>query len=118
ISAEEAELHSELIGHFHAPPQLPAAPGPERPSIPPAHVMRLDAPRAVKLAAHSHPLLDVIEERYHSDHQARHGQLHRDYDLIFQAILAWERQRARGNGRLVGITDIEQLPPGTRLLDG
>src|SRR5690606_35316514 len=41
-----------------------------------------------------------------------------DYDLIFQAILAWERQRARGNGRLVGITDIEQLPPGTRLLDG
>ncbi len=117
ISAEEAELHNELFGHFHAPPQLPV-PAPQRAPIPPSHVLRLDAPRALKLEAKSHPLLDVIEQRYASDHAARHAQLGRDYDLIFQAILAWERQRARGNGRLTGVTDIDQLPPGTRLLDG
>lgn len=117
ISAEEAELHNELIGHFHAPPQLPSAPV-ERASIPAAHVMRLDAPRALKLETKGHPLLDVIEEPYSRDHTIRHGQLARDYDLIFQAILTWERQRARGNGRLTGVTDIEQLPPGTKLLDG
>jgi hypothetical protein len=116
ISPEEAELHNELIGHFHAPPALPTPPT-QRPTIPPAHATRLDAPRALKLGAKTHPLLDVIEERYHSDHAARHAQLGRDYDLIFQAIVTWERQRARGNGRLVGVSDIDQLPPGTRLLD-
>lgn len=117
ISAEEAELHNELFAHFHAPPQIPV-PTLQRASIPPAHVMRLDAPRSVKLASKSHPLLDVIEERYHSDHAARHAQFGRDYDLVFQAILAWERQRARGNGRLAGVNDVDQLPPGSRVLDG
>jgi hypothetical protein len=118
ISAEEAELHNELIGHFHAPPQLVSAPETARPSIPPAHIMRLDAPRALHAETKSHPLLDVIEQPYHYDRATRHAQLHRDYDLIFQAIVVWERQRARGNGRLVGITDTDQLPPGTKLLDG
>jgi hypothetical protein len=37
---------------------------------------------------------------------------------VFEAIKVWERQRARGNGRLAGVTDVAQLAPGTRVLDG
>jgi len=116
LSPEEQELHNELFTHFHAPPAIPV-PAQQRASIPSSHVMRLDAPRSMKLGSKSHPLLDVIEERYHPDPVARHAQLGRDYDLIFQAIMVWERQRARGNGRLAGVTDIDQLAPGSRFLD-
>lgn len=117
LAPEEAAIHGELVAHFHAAPQLPSMPA-ARPSIPSANVMRLEATRALRLEAKSHPLLDVIEHRYAGDRALRHDQLRRDYDLIFQAINVWERQRAHGSGRLTGVTDIDQLPPGTKLLDG
>ena len=113
VSPEERELHDELLAYFHAAPKLPEAAAAE-----PAEILRIDPPQPLALEVLGHPWLDVLEQRYSADPATLHAQLGGDYNLVFQAITAWERQRARGNGRLVGITDIGQLAPGTQLLDG
>ncbi|CAN5723250.1 hypothetical protein BH11MYX3_BH11MYX3_33200 [soil metagenome] len=114
VSPQERELHDELLAYFHAAPAVPvlAAAGVT------GEPMRIDPPQPLALTAKSHPLLDVLEQRYSQDPAGLRAQLESDYNLVFQAISVWERQRARGNGKLVGITDVEQLAPGTRILDG
>lgn len=112
ISDREQALYDELVTYFEAPRTTPA------PSAALATAgLRIDPPQHVPLASFSHALLDDVEHRYATEPAQLHAQLHGDYGLIFQAITTWERQRARGNGRLLGVTDIGQLPPGTRLLD-
>jgi Calcineurin-like phosphoesterase len=113
VSPAEAELHDELVAYFRAAPTLASASG-----APPADQMVIEPPLTLELKAFGHPLLDQLEHRYAEDPAQLHAQLGSDYHLVFEAITAWERQRARGNGRLMGITNVEQLPPGTRLLDG
>jgi hypothetical protein len=114
VSPQERELHEELLAYFHARPTLPLPVVLE----PPADMLGVEPAVEMPLTASSHPMLDPIEQSYAADPSALHAQLGSDYNLVFQAIGAWERQRARGNGRLAGITDIAQLPPGTRFLDG
>lgn len=117
VSAQEQELHAELRSYFHAPPSLPApsllAPAP----VTAAPLPTIEPPQVLPLDASAPPLLDSLEHGYAGDAAMLHTQLHADYNLVFGAIAAWERQRARGNGRLAGITDVEQLPPGTHILD-
>ncbi len=118
VTEQEQELHTELVGYFHAAPSLPA-PGI---AAPPLHgtasqLPVVHAPQRLPLPTASHPLLDAVEHPYAVDPTTLRAQLHADYDLVFQAIGVWERQRARGNGRLAGVTDIEQLSVGTRFLD-
>ena len=110
VTPIERKLHEELLAYFHAPrtANLPAAKPPR------SDVLDVEAARELPLGGHAHPLLEPLEVPYAGD--ARPAGV--DYDLIFQAITVWERQRARGNGRLAGITDIGKLPVGTRLLDG
>ncbi|MCX5744793.1 MAG: metallophosphoesterase [Proteobacteria bacterium] len=115
ISPIERHLHEELLAHFHASPAtLPAPPA----SPGPLDLLRIDPPRTLELATFTHALLDPLERPYAEDALVRGAQVGDDYELIFKAIMTWERQRARANGRLVGITDVGQLPVGTRLLDG
>lgn len=113
VSAPERELFDELIAYFHAAPSLPAAPAPKLPLMTIAPTATVPLPAVL-----SHPLLDPIEQRYATDPATRAQQAAADYDLVFRAITVWERQRAKGNGRLLGVTDIEQLALGTRFLDG
>lgn len=114
ISPQERQLHEELLAHFHAQPAS-FVPGGVVPS--PAELLQICDPQPKELASYGSPLLDPLEQRYASEAGARQTQAARDYELIFEAITVWERQRARGNGRLTGVTDIGQLPAGTRLLD-
>lgn len=114
VSDQERELHDELRAYFHATPSLPDAMPPE----PPPDMLRIESQAELPLAAMGHPMLDPIEQPYATDPATLEAQLASDYHLVFQAITAWERQRARGNGRLAGVTDVTQFPPGTRFLDG
>jgi hypothetical protein len=104
ISPPERHLHEEMLALLHKP-QPPAATVTTQPSL-----LKIAEPMPLEPKSLSHPLLDELE----------HGGVPdaKDYELIFGAITAWERQRARGAGRLLGITDVGQLPIGTRLLDG
>ena len=113
VTDAERELHDELLSYFHAQPTLLV------PQVtPPDDMLTIDLPIDVPLAAMSHPWLDTLEQPYSPDHDTLLGQLNSDYNLVFEAIKVWERQRARGNGRLTGVTDVAQLAPGTRILDG
>jgi hypothetical protein len=114
ISAAERSLHEELVTHLVTPPPAPPA-GPQPPQ---GELLQIDATASLELSALTHPLLDQVEQSYETDLDTRQARVGADYELIFDAITVWERQRARGNGRLAGIADIAQLPPGTRLLDG
>jgi uncharacterized tellurite resistance protein B-like protein len=114
VSPYERQLHEELLAHFQASPA----------SFPPAstvasssELLKICDPEPKELASYADPLLDPLEQPYSSDAGVRQVQVARDYELIFDAITTWERQRARGNGRLTGITDVGQLPIGTRILD-
>ncbi len=113
VSPAERALHDELVAHLH-----PAPPAPPPVAVPARERLVVTQPAALELIAHGDPLLDPLEQRYADDPATRHAQLRGDYELVFGAINAWERQRARGNGRLMGVTDVDQLAPGTNLLDG
>ena len=114
VSPPERHLHEELLAHFHATPASDAASTVASAS----ELLHIDDPQPLELTAYSHPLLDPLEQPYASDARVRGKQVAGDYELIFDAISAWERQRARGNGRLSNITDVGQLTAGTRILDG
>lgn len=113
IEPRERDLHDELLAYFKAQPSLPVP----RAEAPP-ELLRIDPPQTLPLPATSHPTLDGIEHNYSADPALAAPQFGSDYQLIFQAITIWEQQRALGNGRLMGIASIDQLPPGTRYLDG
>jgi len=113
VSPAEQQLHAELVAHLHPAP-APAPAGPE----PSGLVLEITDPGPRELAAFTHPMLDAIEQPYAADPVTRAAQVGGDYELIFAAITAWERHRARGNSRLLGVTDVGALPPGTHLLDG
>lgn len=113
IAPRERELHEELLSYFHAAPSLPG------PSMePPPEMLRIDDPQQVPLPAVSHPVLDPLEHNYAADAPSAASQFASDYALIFQTINHWEQQRAVGNGRLLGVTSVDQLPPGASWLDG
>ncbi len=113
VTDAERDLHDELLAYFHAQPTLLV------PQVtPPDDMLTIDLPLDVPLASMSHPWLDPLEQPYSADPATLLGQLNNDYNLVFEAIKVWERQRARGNGRLAGVTDVGQLAPGTRILDG
>ncbi len=112
VSAGERQLHDELVTHFH-----PAPPAPSAGRVSDEH-LEIHPPGPQDLKSHGHPLLDPIERRYATDTATRQAEVGADYDLIFGAIAAWERHRARGNGRLIGVTDISQVPVGSYFLDG
>ncbi len=113
IAPRERELHDELLAYFHAAPSIPA-PSTETPR----DMLRIEAPQQLPLPAVSCPPLDAIEHNYAADPVVAASQFAGDYQLIFQAITNWEQQRSLGNGRLTGVTAIDQLPPGARWLDG
>lgn len=113
VTPEEQELHDELRGYFAEATVQTAAVDPPNDDLP-----HLAQPASLPLAAKSHPLLDAIELPYPADPAAMQAMVASDYNLIFTALTAWEKQRSLGNGRLMGVTDVAQLPLGTRLLDG
>ena len=121
ITKNEHNLQEELHGLFTAKPvRVPvAAPhaktltGAER-VTPPLIVM----PFARKpLTASSHPLLDPIEQTLSPHPVERKAQIDWDYQLLLKAMNQWQRMRTIGANRLTGITNIDQLQPGTRFLD-
>jgi len=113
IAPHERELHEELLAYFHAAPSLPI-PSTE----PPSEMLRIEAAQQLPLPGVSHPVLDPLEHNYAADAASAASQFASDYALIFQTITSWEQQRANGNGRLIGVTSIDQLPPGACWLDG
>ncbi len=118
VTALEHELHHELLAAFvvPAPAASPAASGGVGPSRPTPMII---APAVWRdLAALSHPLLDPIELTLSPHPVERQAQIEWDFRLLQQAMVQWERQRATGNHRLAGISDIGQLPVGSAFLDG
>ncbi len=113
VDQVEKDLHDELVAYFRAAPTLAPVAGP-----PPTEQLVLEPPLSLEPKAFGHPLLDQLEHRYATDPAQLHAQLGSDYHLCFEAITTWERQRARGNGRLLGVTEVGQLAPGTKWLDG
>lgn len=122
VSKSEQELQQQLHDAFSAKPAGKSF-GPNATTVVGAD-RKTSAPITVtahawpELTALSHPLLDPIEQTLSPHPVERKAQIEWDYNLVQQAILAWQRQRAVGANRLSGITDIEQLPAGSRFLDG
>lgn len=113
VNAHERELHDELLAYFTARPTLPLPDGP-----PPADLLAILPPTRLAVSTFAHPALAALEHNYAADAPTLLAQFTGDYNLIFQAIGVWEQQRSLGNGRLLGVTDVGQLAPGTRWLDG
>ena len=124
VSAHEQSLYDELTAHFAAasvsPPQQQTLLNPTDQAKPGGKVAPIIlAPQGWhELVALAHPLLDPIEQTLSPHPVERQSQIAWDYQLVQQAINNWQRQRQTGTGALTGITDIGQLPLGTRLLDG
>ena len=127
ITQPEHDLYERLTEHFATAPStsafedtarmrtLQSKPDPEQTQQASLFVA---APEQRDLAALSHPLLDPLEQTYSPHPIERKSQIDWDYQLIQRAIAQWQRQRTGGAGRLVGMTDIEQIPVGARFLDG
>ena len=112
LSQAERALYDELTA-MHAPAPLAAAAA-KQGTAP----MLVEPPAWRPLSAASHPLLDPLEQTYSPHPVERKAQLEWDHHLIQQAMAQWQRQREAGAFRLAGITDIAQLPLGSRFLDG
>jgi hypothetical protein len=117
VSVDERALYETLSRELSAG----AAPAPA-PSPPPKHTgeprLVLNPPITRELMGVSHPLLDPLEQTYSPHPIERKAQIDWDYHLVQQAMMQWYRQRAAGAGRLAGLTSVEQLPVGSRFLDG
>lgn len=121
ITQPEKKLYEELISYFTGPPPPKAAATtmPEM-TAPPATTSRpviLQPAAWMDLQAVGHPVLDPLEQTYSPHPIERKAQIDLDYQLVQAAIEVWERQRAQGNGRLTGVTDVARFAPGTRFLD-
>jgi len=79
--------------------------------------LRIAAPVRRELTALSDPLLDPLEHTLSPHPKERKSQIDWDYRLIQSAITQWQKQRAAGNGRLAGLSVIDQLSPGASFLD-
>jgi hypothetical protein len=116
ISAAEQQLQHELT----AVVQRAARMGPNAKTI---VEKKKSSPIVVEpavwkdLTALAHPLLDPLEVTLSPHPVERQAQVEWDYRLLQAAMLQWDRQRRTGNGRLVGLTDIGQLPAGSSFLD-
>ncbi|MDX2087121.1 MAG: metallophosphoesterase family protein [Kofleriaceae bacterium] len=113
ISPVERELYQALTTEL--------LPGAEAPAVivPTANAqLVIKPPVRRELTAVSHPLLDPLEQTYSPHPIERKAQVDWDYHLVQQAMMKWYIQRTAGAGRLTGLADIEQLPPGSRFLDG
>ncbi len=121
ISPTQAHLYEQLLASFHAAPSAPspppAAPAPAAGATPQARPMLVSSTHWNELKAYSHPLLDPLEQTYSPHPVELASQVARDYQLIVQAVETWARKRAVGHGRLAGIREVAQLPPGSRFLD-
>ncbi|HWO27147.1 MAG TPA: metallophosphoesterase family protein [Kofleriaceae bacterium] len=118
VSPAALALYHELAAAVGpAPAAAPVAPA-VAPARRGAAPMLVEPPGWLELATASHPLLDPLEQTYSPHPVERQAQFEWDFHLIRQAMLAWQRQREAGAFRLTGITDVAQLPPGARFLDG
>ena len=111
----ELKLYEELMASFVAVSAAPATTSAKKAGPAP---MIVGAPEWKPLGSVSHPLLDPLEQTYSPHPVELKAQVEWDYHLIQQAMNLWHRQRLAGAGRLNGIQNIEQLPPGSRFLDG
>lgn len=116
ISPAERDLYQTLTSELSDG----VAPGPAPVVIANAksESMIINPPTMRELTAVSHPLLDPLEQTYSPHPIERKAQVDWDYHLVQQAMMQWYLQRQNGTGRLSALTDIEQLPPGSRFLDG
>ena len=112
VSPAERALYQELTAVI--PPAPPAAAAKQHGTAP----MLVGPPAWCQLSTVSHPLLDPLEQAYSPHPVERKAQLEWDFHLIRQTMWQWQRQREAGAFRLAGITDVAQLPPGARFLDG
>jgi hypothetical protein len=120
ITKNEQDLQAELHHLFTAAPAVPVA-GPNARTLVGAD--RAAAPVTItpyawpELVALDHPLLEPIEQTLSPHPIERKAQIEWDYKLVQQAMLQWQRLRAHGANRLSGISDIGQVPAGSRFLD-
>jgi Calcineurin-like phosphoesterase len=128
ISQPEQLLYDELVSYFTAPTRAPKSRsdraqadtlvGAPASSAVRAQAMTVMPIQRLRLAAAAHPLLDPLEQTYSPHPHELQAQVALDYQQVSQAMIAWRRMRAGAEGRLIGVTDIEQLPIGSQFLDG
>ena len=111
----ELRLYEELMASFVAVSAGPAATVAKQTGPAP---MIVRAPEWKGLVGVSHPLLDPLEQTYSPHPVERKAQVDWDYHLIQQAMMQWHNQRTVGANRLAGVQKIDQLPVGSRFLDG
>lgn len=121
ITHNEHSIQQELDGLFkNQPVRAPVAEPGSRTLVGANRVATpiIITPYARKeLVAFSHPLLDPIEKTLSPHPIERKSQVEWDFQLLQKAVLQWQRQRALGANRLDGVTNIDQLPAGSRFLD-
>ncbi|MBZ0232368.1 MAG: metallophosphoesterase [Deltaproteobacteria bacterium] len=122
ITQPEKKLYEELVGYFTGPPTPRAAAATATDMTAPpvttaARPLVLMPAQWMDLQALGHPVLDPLEQTYSPHPIERKAQIDLDFQLVHQAIEVWKRQRAFGNGRLAGVTDLARFAPGTRFLD-
>jgi hypothetical protein len=111
----ELALYDELRAAFVVVSATPAASTAKQAGPAPLIV---GPPEWKPLVSVAHPLLDPLEQTYSPHPNERKAQIDWDYHLIQQAMRQWHQQRTVGANRLAGIQNIEQLPVGSRFLDG
>lgn len=129
ITPPEQDLYTTLLQATHPPAhaapetttaQIQALPTPGGP--PPPEATRgpigVNAPISLSLVSLSDPVLDPLEHTLSPHPVERKSQIEWDHQLIASAITTWQKQRALGNGRLAGLSVVDQIPVGARFLDG
>lgn len=126
VTPPEQRIYDELRAFVRAAP--PLAHAPTAASTTPTLVGAKPATRAVTIdvaAVHdyelklaSHPLLDPLEMTYSPHPDELNAQLARDYQLLHNAMNVWNNHRGYGTGRLAGLASADQVPVGSRFLDG
>ncbi len=126
ITPAEQTLYEDLAFHNAPPPavvmptaQMQALSGSEPPPAAPDHGPLIIGPQVwLDLVSGSDPILDPLEQTYSPHPVERQSQVEWDYQLIQRAMTQWQRQRSEGTGRLAGLNLVDQIPPGSRFLDG
>ena len=116
IHETERRFRDDLIALLKLEPPAPAPAPPAAPASAPAAVSFEPAQRLIGSLS-EHALLKLGEEHFSREPVRLSQQLLRDYELLRQAVDAWELQRGGGAGRLTGKQRAGELS-GAPFLDG
>ncbi|HEY3359829.1 MAG TPA: metallophosphoesterase family protein [Polyangia bacterium] len=114
IQPSEAAFRDEVVALVHAAEELEPA---ELEVVEEGSVI-IDDPKRMPSRVANHPFFAHSEWDFAREPALFEQQSRGELALVARLMQALEAQRARGRGRLAGVTSFGELAPGTRFLDG